>query len=154
MEVDSHATDVTGKTMLEETVRTDGAQQKCVIIEIDKMLGQSFNPVEPEFDDIAVEGRQVFLGDEVLVFHNLQLRIIYIKPFRIMTACNKKNFVNPRGESFDSPEPISEPAPVSVSVVILGNLCGGVPFTGCYPFGVVPVNPCYDKINIIFRSQS
>ena len=48
----------------EKILRVDLVQQKHVIIEIDKPLGKSQNPVKIPFDGMGIKGRQKFRRDE------------------------------------------------------------------------------------------
>ena len=90
----------------EKILRVDLVQQKHVIIEIDKPLGKSQNPVKIPFDGMGIKGRQKFRRDEIFVLYNMKLRMLRIQPFGEMPPGDKMNFPYPGCKLFHTAKPV------------------------------------------------
>ena len=88
---------------------------------------------------------------------NMQLRMDSIEPRWQMPPGNEVYFPHPRRILFHAPEPVSQIAPIPVTlfrVVYIRILPAARRLKLTFfllPCLVAAVNPCYDKVNFIFR---
>lgn len=78
-----------------------------------------------------------------------QLFILGIEECWYMPPCDKINLIYPRSKFLDSPEPIREQTPITVTVggVALIRFCRRILVLFGFPFRVVAVDPRDNKVN-------
>ena len=114
------------------------------------MLRQARQPVKIRFDGAGIEGGQIFLGNKVLVPYDLKFGRFRVQESRDVAPGDKVYLADPRCERFYGSEPIGHQPPVPVSLVssVGQGFIGLIFLFFRKPYGVRPVDPQNDQINI------
>ena len=147
-----HDPKITRQSVSEEVRRLDLVEDEHVIAEIDKPLGKPFDPVEIEFDGIAVESGHVLGRNDIPVVKDDQFRVPGVHPPGRIRIGDEIHLVDPGCILLDPAEQIMQhiPAAIPVHAVIDGTTrLGRIILILPSPFRVVVTAPGYDKINPI-----
>ena len=90
-----------GPSFFEEEPGFDGVQKNHIIIKKYKLFGKIGDAMQIQFDGSRLERRQIFGGDIILVIHEPQLRIRFVKPVRFLSAGDEIHPVDPWCKALD-----------------------------------------------------
>ena len=136
----------------EEAGRSDGVYDIEIVVEIDEMVCQTGYAVYIPLYDNGVVCGQEFLRDVILVVHQIYLRVAFVEPLRLLTACDEVYPAHPRRELLHTAEPVAEEAIVAEAClrhpVLSVFLPPGILRKVRLPLRVVHINPRYNKVYI------
>ena len=105
--------DVARQSVAEEALRIYVVDNEEVVVEVDEMFRQSGYTVHIAFYHYRVVCRQEFGGYEVLVAHEVNLRIVLVEPIGLLTARNEMYLSYPGRKFLHTAEPVLQEAVVS-----------------------------------------
>ena len=120
--------------------------RKHVIIEVKILLIKSFDTMQMHFNRIAIEGREIFVRNDILVEN--YLKILLIDPLRDLGRVrNHQIYISDEWHiHFDTSEKILEGSPVTET--LLHDLHIGIFLIILLPHRIISIDICYDDIHI------
>ena len=128
-----------------EIRRVHRSVEKHIIVRIQEVLRKSGNTVKKMFKQWRVETGKTLRWQNLLVIHNLHLRIRCVEPFRNLVICDNKNPTYPRRIHLYGPQAIFQFVIIGISTltvfirIIISFSDDGISLG--LPLGVVAVNP-------------
>ena len=129
----------------EKVSRTTLIDRENIVVEIEKLLVESFDAMEVHLDGVGVECRQQLDGDNVAVVYHVNL--IAIDPLGHLSRPrhDKVDLAYPRHIDLDATKKILQRPPVAKT--LLEDRRRGVALVVALPLRVESVDVCYDYIH-------